>query len=715
MILLLVLSVSFFAFVEISYSCTVASPLTCLALPLGPTYNCGFYREGADSWLCGIKKNSGTYYCQTPYSADNKGSSCESSDVLFRQSGCPNTGSYNGKECEVADGAAGCYLIVHCGSKKGSWDASERDCITCSGVKQSKVLATTSQRCYNYYAKAFPNCGLDWEEYSCASTDSGTCESACGAEPECDEATPGSGSCTKGGVAGTCDSNCVCQTGGEEPPAECSTGQSRSCTRCSGSNYCTGATQTCVSGSWGSCTGGSCSCVVGQCGATSCGGGGTYDVNFYQYGITDGSNWCVNIGGTSTICKAAFPSQSWIDHDDIPAGSTYTYTGYPTKWRCTSGCSGIINSGGSRTAYFCEPKDCDSLGKNCGIWDDECGDFVDCGDCEGRDICADGVCTTPVSCGLSGGINPAPRISCANKGPFYSSVVLGLEYGCADYGQEDECNDWCIEEYGPYATGELSDEYACGSLCGSYAEYCNDCVCTVNMDGAYCGTTYCPEDCCVGTTWYDYPDDCQRECSEEVCEPSCNSCTPTTYYNDPHCPECAEDSDCFASDTDGGINLEEKGDCSSMECDASGKCQVSYTETDTCTGSSVLEWYPSSIDPNLCSSDVLGCDPGYGCVGGECVLLPTCSFEPIEVGITVVMDEEKSISLSSEIDPEPTLGGITIDFSPDIITPPSKNSLMTITIDSQTPSGTYTITVKGTGGDAGEEVTKTKTYELVIP
>ncbi|MEM5802983.1 MAG: hypothetical protein QXO57_03450 [Candidatus Aenigmatarchaeota archaeon] len=75
-------------------------------------------------------------------------------------------------------------------------------------------------------------------------------------------------------------------------PKGCTPGstESQSCSYCSGTNYCTGGTQTrtcgsdCTWGSWSSCTGGTCDRVPGQCGVTGgVGGGGGSD------GICDSS------------------------------------------------------------------------------------------------------------------------------------------------------------------------------------------------------------------------------------------------------------------------------------------------------------------------------------------------------------------------------------------------------------------------------------------
>jgi len=72
----------------------------------------------------------------------------------------------------------------------------------------------------------------------------------------------------------------------------------------------------------------------------------------------------------------------------------YTCSGYKcsqvdeerTKETCTFGCSnGVCISG-------CDPKTCYQLGKECGLWDDDCGNTINCGSCSLEETCNNGIC-----------------------------------------------------------------------------------------------------------------------------------------------------------------------------------------------------------------------------------------------------------------------------------------------------------------------------------
>ena len=92
----------------------------------------------------------------------------------------------------------------------------------------------------------------------------------------------------------------------------------------------------------------------------------------------------------------------------------------------------------------------------------------------------------------------------------------------------------------------------------------------------------------------------------------------------------------------------------------------------------------------------------------ECLI---CTAEPLETNINIVSitSDEKPVKLTYEINP--SISNISIDFEPDIITPPNTKSVMKITVDPNTPSGIYNIVVRGIAGD----VTRETTYTLIIP
>ncbi|MBI5697964.1 MAG: hypothetical protein HZC29_05685, partial [Thaumarchaeota archaeon] len=104
------------------------------------------------------------------------------------------TGS-NGNNCYLIDAYASggsSYKDI----KSGKWDYSQSQCINCDGNKQDKMIATTTQKCYDYVSSN------TWNALSCASTGSNTCESACGAIPACDDKA----------VGGNCGGNKQCKS-----------------------------------------------------------------------------------------------------------------------------------------------------------------------------------------------------------------------------------------------------------------------------------------------------------------------------------------------------------------------------------------------------------------------------------------------------------------------------------------------------------------------
>ncbi len=83
------------------------------------------------------------------------------------------TSYYNGKTCEIRWNPIPGVSFTDCSSFfKGKWDVSERACVECSGRKEIRVDFSYGD-----------------EEYR------SRCESACGADPECDEITPDTGNC----------------------------------------------------------------------------------------------------------------------------------------------------------------------------------------------------------------------------------------------------------------------------------------------------------------------------------------------------------------------------------------------------------------------------------------------------------------------------------------------------------------------------------------
>jgi len=216
-IFLILISTSFLI-AKISQACTVFDTLGAGCCG-GTSVNCGFSQyQTTDAWLCGIEKVASTYYCASwncPGSIVDSDGECNVTNVWLKNSGCPDINSYNGNTCIFADSAMNVWSTYHCSEEqdpwklKGNWDASEKQCVKCDGgLIQLKRLADASpQRCFNFTETAiWPNSNLQWEELACATIPQ-TCESACGASPECDDAPGGLNVPATHGI-GVCN-NCV--------------------------------------------------------------------------------------------------------------------------------------------------------------------------------------------------------------------------------------------------------------------------------------------------------------------------------------------------------------------------------------------------------------------------------------------------------------------------------------------------------------------------
>ncbi len=183
----------------------VGNPITCTD---GTVYNCGYWTGQLGDWLCGIKKNPGSYDCGGSFSSFNHASACENNDVWLVENGCPDTANYNGKECILADSANIWNLTIKADTMTGVWDALDKVCVQCNGKDRAKLLAqygTPSKRCYNYTQDGGLSTGAHWEEFVCANDLANKCDYACGADLQCNHYLDAVGVAVPGR---TCD-NCV--------------------------------------------------------------------------------------------------------------------------------------------------------------------------------------------------------------------------------------------------------------------------------------------------------------------------------------------------------------------------------------------------------------------------------------------------------------------------------------------------------------------------
>ncbi len=157
-------------------------------------------------------------------------------------------------------------------------------------------------------------------------------------------------------------------------------------------------------------------------------------------------------------------------------------------------------------------------------------------------------------------------------------------------------------------------EICCDSLCASTwsceANYGAAAACDEKQPGATCGS---------GGT-------CQNDCSCSTCA-TCASLGKNCGSWSDGCGGTLNCGTCQATDTDGGYNINQQGTCSWKSCSSSGTCVTSYTQTDSCSDSSVYELQPSGSN---CAGNTVSCGtatcPSSGCSGTTYLSYPsTCS------------------------------------------------------------------------------------------
>jgi len=191
-------------------------------------------------WACGIIF-SGTS-CDSCTGAHNcicapEKDSCNIGNFICNTEGCPDESGYEGSMCLLADPETGPLIGDFCWSEKeGRWDPDERMCVTCDGKPyQVTKVADMIERCYACTAKD------TWTGLGCENTIPQTCEVACGADSQCDEANYGKGVIAPSGA--TCD-DCKCVANCGEAKPQCSDGIDND-----GDGFCDLPTSVCTDGS----------------------------------------------------------------------------------------------------------------------------------------------------------------------------------------------------------------------------------------------------------------------------------------------------------------------------------------------------------------------------------------------------------------------------------------------------------------------------------
>jgi len=190
----------------------------------------------------------------------------------------------------------------------------------------------------------------------------------------------------------------------------------------------------------------------------------------------------------------------------------------------------------------------------------------------------------------------------------------------------------CIDRNNNGNTADFGEQSWAGSLTINPPACSNDC--------SPSGTKMCSGNNVYQCSNCD-ADSCLEWCFSQNCDASdsyicsgTNRCVAsygdTRYYRDYYCSggNCLYsdswlgDCGCSASDTDWGQDVYTTGTCTDYTGCSGGNCGSS-SYTDTCSGTSVREYYVSgSGDSATCTYTDLSCPNGYACSGGSCIF--TC-------------------------------------------------------------------------------------------
>ncbi|MBN2495096.1 MAG: hypothetical protein JXR96_10930 [Deltaproteobacteria bacterium] len=235
-------------------------------------------------------------------------------------------------------------------------------------------------------------------------------------------------------------------------------------------------------------------------------------------GCTDGARRCE--GDTVQLCTDSM----WADEEDCTENGQVCEDGACVSTcdplSCSDmgrdcgfwddGCGQQIDCGECSSGYACDitghcqlvcvPGTCAGMGKDCGFWSDGCGHQLNCGACDSGYLCEDGVCQLcQPSCGSAECGPDGCGGTCGTCDRYYSCVSGRCVYTC-----EPSC---VARECGPDG---------CGGSCGSCP-----------------GRETCVSGTCLGESWQ-----CQ-----EMGQCILNGCTSwplasTCVYSPHNCPSC---------------------------------------------------------------------------------------------------------------------------------------------------------------------------------
>jgi len=281
---------------------------------------------------------------------------------------------------------------------------------------------------------------------------------------------------------------------------------------------------------------------------------------------------------------------------------------------------------------ICIPKTCSDLGKQCGSWDNGCGNTINCGNCPLGQTCQNGQCINLAFCGNNViDVGEQCELPNTNNNAYCSQTTttcLGNKLGIRDlYGN---CNNNCGCGYDDFSYSCVKNQ--CGAQCSNNADCndgnantadscLNDCTCqhiSIMFCGngiidlgeqcefnSQCGSNSCQltfSDYCNNKKLVEYntnkildsttiSNSCQNTCNScacSNCQPQCNTPSTNEYCVKNICSaQCSNNSDC--------------NDNNSLTVDSCNNCMCEHV-TKICARDSI---WGNNISSNeyYCASD----------------------------------------------------------------------------------------------------------------
>jgi len=161
--------------------------------------------------------------------------------------------------------------------------------------------------------------------------------------------------------------------------------------------------------------------------------------------------------------------------------------------------------------FVCTPKTCFELGKECGDWDDGCGNSIDCSACQLGKKCENGMCVSDIC------VNETTAATCANNACGMKKNNCNIDVNCSQVnlqacqvtctpncagktcGADDGCNGKCTS--GSCSAGQTCVNGVCNptgqAVCGNSkletGETCDD--------GGKANSDGCNSNCQIETSW----------------------------------------------------------------------------------------------------------------------------------------------------------------------------------------------------------------------